>query len=49
MKPKTVKQIEAIERIKRSTYENSKAKRLGTATEEEWLTAKEARLNRGKS
>ena len=49
VKTKAVKQAEALERIKNSTYENSKAKRLGTATEAEWLAAKEARLNRGKS
>lgn len=44
MKTKAVKQAEALERLKRSTYANSKAKRKGTATEAEWQAAKDARI-----
>lgn len=36
MKSKEIKRKEALERAKNYTYENSRAKRLGTATKEEW-------------
>jgi len=41
MKPKVVKRQEALERLRRSLWENSKAKRKGTKTKEEWETYKE--------
>ena len=43
MKTKEQKRKEAEERAKAATWGNSKAKRLGTATKEEWLARKEAK------
>lgn len=36
MKTKAQKRAEAVERLKLATYDNSKAKRLGTLTKDEW-------------
>lgn len=46
MKSKSIKQAEALQRLKSSTYANSKAKRKGTATEEQWQAAKDAQIER---
>lgn len=35
-KSRSVRRVEAEERAKSYTYENSKAKRLGTGTKEQW-------------
>ena len=48
MKSRTLKRTEALIRLKASTYENSKAKRLKKATKEQWQKKKDellARLN----
>ena len=44
MKTKAEKRAKVLELLKSSKYENSRAKRLGTATEAEWQAAKEARI-----
>lgn len=44
MKSLEQKRAEAKVRLENSTYENSKAKRLGTKTQEEWQKAKEKML-----
>ena len=48
MKSKETKRNEAYERLLASTYENSKAKRLGTKTEEEWDAWKDEALKNHK-
>jgi len=36
---------EALERLKASTFENSRANRTGSATKEEWQTRKDADIS----
>jgi hypothetical protein len=45
MKSRKEKRTEAIARLEASTYENSKAKRLKTATEKQWQAKKTKDLN----
>lgn len=42
---KTERRAEALERLRASSYDNSRAKRLGTQTNEEWQQSKEARIS----
>lgn len=42
MKSKKQKQVDALKRLETSSYENSKAKRLKTATKEQWQKTKDA-------
>ncbi len=44
MKTKTQKRVEAFERLKNSKYENSKACRTGSATQETWEANKQKHL-----
>ena len=44
MKMRDEKRIEAIGRAKAYTYEDSKAKRLETKTEQEWAEARNAHV-----
>jgi len=44
MKTKSEKREEALERLKNSSWENSKAKRLGTKTKEEWEEVKKIKV-----
>lgn len=44
MKSKSQKRTEAKVRLEASTWENSKAKRLGTKTQEQWQKYKESLL-----
>ena len=46
MKTKAVKRAEAVERLRASRYEDSKAKRKGTLTREEWEERKNNELRR---
>jgi hypothetical protein len=38
------RRVEALERLKASTFENSRAKRTGSLTREEWQTNKDAEI-----
>jgi len=49
MKSKELKRREAIKRLKNSMWENSKAKRLGTKTQEQWEECKQIKLLEGAS
>jgi hypothetical protein len=40
------RRVDALERIKASKFENSRAKRTGSSTIEEWQIRKEAEINR---
>jgi hypothetical protein len=42
---KDERRAEALERLRASSYDNSRAKRLGTKTREEWQQSKEARIS----
>ena len=41
MKSKEQKQVDALKRLENTSYKNSKAKRLKTATKEQWQKAKD--------
>ena len=41
---KAERRAEALERLKASIYENSRAKRIGTATKEEWEAFKKTEV-----
>lgn len=46
MKSKTQKRQEAKARAQKYTYKNSRAKRLGTQTEEQWEKSRTVLVNR---
>jgi hypothetical protein len=45
-RPKSERRVEALERAYASTYENSRAKRTGSQTKEEWEACKIKELAR---
>jgi hypothetical protein len=46
MKQPIIRRAEALERLRQSSYDQSRAKRKGTATYEEWAARKDAEIAR---